>query len=422
MASSSSSYSVMLRLICSKGIFGSSSNYCIFGKWSARSCASRFNRRALCTATNSSPWLMLPPKSKFKADTMSCEFYSLANNKVQTHCFSDEIHDLRLTTCRGSSHGWLALLSHDGFFLYNPISRRHIKLPSILNLPTDDPYEEFLKSARSVTKVILSCSPDEDEDNCRVLIVRGWDNAPAFCCPGRSKEWTVMLGEQSGRKRFYIDCVYSSRLKLFFALTNDRKLETWVLGDLSSPKLIKVDETNINQGHFYSLFHTFVPFICEMKEHLVVVKDDLLLVIQYIMDNVGPDGSYCDNLDKHYSLYMTIGFDIFKYDDSEKGKFEYLDSSSLGDLAIFVGSHSHSVAIQATEFLGVKPNSVYFTDGMYTGTLEGDEWFVYFEEFCCGHDIGIYNYQDKTVSPCYYPCDVPSVKTILPAPIWFFPN
>ncbi|KAL3629304.1 hypothetical protein CASFOL_026526 [Castilleja foliolosa] len=181
---------------------------------------------------------------------------------------------------------------------------------------------------------------------------------------------------------------------------------------------------NLENINFYSMVDTFLWYSCRTKEHLVVAKEDLFLVIRYIMDDVGPDGSCFDDDDGSCPKnrpYMTIGFDIFKY-DSEKGKFEYLDRSSLGDLAIFVGSHSHSVAIQATEFPGVKANSVYFTDGRYTGKLEGDESDVYYKVLCRGHDIGIYNYQDKTVSPCYYPCDVPSVKTILPVPIWFFPN
>ncbi|KAL3629287.1 hypothetical protein CASFOL_026509 [Castilleja foliolosa] len=417
------------------------------GKLSSKSCASSFNRRALrtdratamtaieaVTKQESSPWLMLPPE--IEAGTTSYKLYSLADDKVLTRCLSDEIRDLRLT-CRGSSHGWLALLSQhdDGFFLYNPISGRHIKLPSILNLKTylGYHYKGILSSPKSVNKVILSCSPDEDEDNCRVVIVRDGGNELAFCCPGRSKDWTLLFDEYRDGRRCYEDCVYSTRLKLFFVINFNnygRRLETWDLGDFSSPKLIKVDEFN-----YLTMILRSLPYECLRIEkflrhkvvpikHLVVVDEDLLMVIQYIMFRVGPDGLQYEQIDERKPVrcgYMTIGFYIFKYDDSEKGKFEYLDSSSLGDLAIFVGKHSHSVAIQATEFPGVKPNSIYFTDGNYTGELEGDDDDD--DLFCGGgHDIGIYNYKDKTVSPCYYPCDVPSLKTILPAPIWFFPN
>ncbi|KAL3629497.1 hypothetical protein CASFOL_026719 [Castilleja foliolosa] len=249
------SSSALLRLISPKGIVGSSSNYCNFVKWSG---ASWFNQRGVGTATTASeafrnqdspPWLMLSPE--LESGTTNYKFYSLADNKVQTPSPSDVIRNLRLT-CRGSSHGWLALLSQhdDGFFLYNPISGRHIKLPSILNLPTL-PYDDILTSARYVDKVILSCSPDEDEENCRVVIMRDCGNAQAFCCPGRSKEWTLMLDENRDR-RCYNDCVYSSRQNLFFGLTSNIVLESWDLGDPSSPKLIKVDDVGLYQYDYLS--------------------------------------------------------------------------------------------------------------------------------------------------------------------------
>ncbi|KAL3629496.1 hypothetical protein CASFOL_026718 [Castilleja foliolosa] len=143
------------------------------------------------------------------------------------------------------------------------------------------------------------------------------------------------------------------------------------------------------------------------------------------MDRVAPDGScfnYSDERCPDRCHYMTIGFEIWKYYPEER-KFKYLDSSLLGGLAIFVGLHSHSVAIQASEFPEVKPNSIYFTDGYCAGKLEGDDEDEDDDEvFCRGHDIGVFNYQDETVSPCYYPCDAPSFKNILPPPIWFFPR
>ncbi|KAL3629300.1 hypothetical protein CASFOL_026522 [Castilleja foliolosa] len=125
------SSSLLLRLIRPKCIIGSSSNHSISGKWSARSSASWSNLRGLSTTSepvrnqDSSPWLML--SQEFKGGTMNYKFYNLADNKVQTPSLSDEIPNLRLT-CRGSSHGWLALLRphHDDFFPYNPIGRSSI--------------------------------------------------------------------------------------------------------------------------------------------------------------------------------------------------------------------------------------------------------------------------------------------------------
>ncbi|GFP85603.1 hypothetical protein PHJA_000704000 [Phtheirospermum japonicum] len=78
---------------------------------------------------------------------------------------------------------------------------------------------------------------------------------------------------------------------------------------------------------------------------------------------------------------------------------------------MFVGLN-HSFAVSATAANGLKPNSIYFTDerGWRDDVIYG------------GHDIGIFDYQNKTISPCYYPCDVQSFKRIRPATIWFTPS
>ncbi|KAL3629703.1 hypothetical protein CASFOL_026925 [Castilleja foliolosa] len=420
----SSSSSVLLRSICPKGsIFRSTCNYHNFVKWSP----------VLQKNQDSSPWLMLPPEFEGGGGgTMSYKFYNLADNKVQIpSCPSDAIRHLKLT-CRGSSHGWLALLRphHDDFFLYNPITRRHIMLPSIMNLPG---------FPRDVRKLILSCSPDEDEESCRAVMITTRHEL-AFCCPGRSKEWTLLSDEKSSTT--WEDCVYSAPLKLLFVITNDDKLETW---DISSPpKLINITGWNRKKGYFSSSVVSRLNFFYwGAIECLVVAGEDLLLVRRYIMEEVGLDGQcYGSNLDERHPdyvaeddpaffekinkcpsscNYMTFGFDIWKHDSEEKGKFHYLDSSSLGDLALFVGKHNHGIAIKATEFPGVKPGSVYFTDGYYTGSLEGgpDDRDTFGGG---GQDIGIYNYKNKTVSPCYYPCEPSSPKPNLPAPMWFFPS
>ncbi|KAL3626629.1 hypothetical protein CASFOL_030178 [Castilleja foliolosa] len=425
------SSSVPLPFTCPKVKIGSSSsfNFCLLGgNWSARSCASLFNRRPLRTATTaieavpkqeSPPWLMLPPE--LESGSMNYKLYNLADNKVETLCPSDAIRELPISCCRGSTHGWLALLGYDTCILYNPISRRHIKLPSILNLPRMPKQNDTNTVFSDITKLILTCSPDEE--NCLAFIINNWSNALAFCWPGRSKEWTMMMDENNNRdqaKRFYEDFVYSPRLKLFFALTDSRKIETWDFGEPSSPKLIKVDKC-----YFDSSLERWLKCMCAPNEYLVFAGEDILYVIQYAMEPVGPDGSYIYKNAPDNCPYVTIRFDVLKY-DRKKGKFKYVDGSSsscLGGYAIFVGPLSHSVAIPATRFPELlKPDSIYFTDGYFEGTFDGDYKYPFDDERVVGHDIGIYNYQDKTVSPCYYPCDVRSLKKILPPPIWFFPN
>ncbi|KAL3629165.1 hypothetical protein CASFOL_026387 [Castilleja foliolosa] len=416
-----SSSSLLLRSISRKGIFGSSFNYCILGKQSARSGSTWLKRRAVCTATTASrnqkfsPWLMLPPE--FESGTTNYKFFSIPENKIQTPIPSDGISNLRLTCCRGSSHGWLALLSpiNDHFVLYNPISRNHINLPSVVNLaPYPGAHLSSDTTWRDVDKLILSSSPEEDEENCRALIINGCSNALAFCCPMRSKEWTVILDEED--PAWYEDCVYSARLKLFFVRTNDRKVQTWDLTDLSSPKRIRVEKYD-----YFTSVERLLWVKSDTKEHLVVAGKDLLLVIQYIFLSVGPDSSCFYNVkDIDKSREMTIRFEILKYDPTTKGNFKHVDSSYLGGLAIFVGIHSHAFAVKATRANGVKPNSIYFTDVSGEGGLEGgsDD-----DDLLCNRDFGIYNYLDKTVSHFDdYPLDERSLREMSPAPIWFFPS
>ena len=70
---------------------------------------------------------------------------------------------------------------------------------------------------------------------------------------------------------------------------------------------------------------------------------------------------------------------------------------SLEDHAIFVGLN-RSFWLSATDFPGLRPNSIYVADDLTFG----------------GHDLGIFNYKDETFEPCYYPCDCKTIKRIEP--------
>lgn len=117
----------------------------------------------------------------------------------------------------------------------------------------------------------------------------------------------------------------------------------------------------------------------------------------------------CDGFFDISLPYKTVDFDVYKY-DRERGDWKYMDGGSLDGMALFIGVN-HGFALSAPQ---LKPDSIYFTDTM---------------EFCPsipqiktygGHDLGIFNYQNKTLSPCYYyPCNYHFIRRILPPPIWF---
>lgn len=136
----------------------------------------------------------------------------------------------------------------------------------------------------------------------------------------------------------------------------------------------------------------------------------------------------------------TIGFDVHRYDpvarvfnymdtgtgvhhkyDPEMKGFKYTGGgggSSLDGLALFIGAN-HGFALRADEYPGLKPNSIYFTDTEYVRqrwcTEDDDDE----ERDFGGHDVGIFNYQDGTFSPCYFPSDYGSIQNRGGARIFF---
>ncbi|KAL3623962.1 hypothetical protein CASFOL_032778 [Castilleja foliolosa] len=377
--------------------------------------------------SSSCPWLMLPPAFEGGGGSlMTHNFYSVPENKLitltgsrekeLTDVMSAELYHQGVLT--GSSHGYLALFNKYNLdlFLYNPISKRHIKLPPIHNLPLHP---------KGLPKVILSCSPDEDYDNCRAIMMYTCSQMLAFCFPGRSKEWTPF-----GRTPCWFDeCVYSSGQELLFVLTNDDYLETWDLRGESSPRMI-MSSKKYAPTYSEEEEKLLLPWWKRLYlpvDHLVVVDDDdhhLLLVTRYVIEHVAPDGShvYCFEDGKNKFPHLTVDFNVYKYDPGKGGDdFTYVDS--LDGLSLFVGLQSDTVAFPASRFTGVKPDSIYFTDTIGTSYWKTSNpgYSVYDAPFG-GHDIGIFNYQDSTVSSCYYPCDLQSVHKILPSPIWFFPS
>ncbi|GFP94222.1 hypothetical protein PHJA_001566700 [Phtheirospermum japonicum] len=331
---------------------------------------------------------------------MVYQFYSLAEDKVvsldkkgSNECGPD--NDAKIV---GSSHGWLALFHEHNcdLFLYNPISGRHIKLPPL-----------SMGNGR-LSKIIISSSSPHEED-CRAVITYGPEDRLAFCCPGRTRstiEWTL-LGDCSSYQ--YESLAYSSKQKLFFCARTHDDLEAWNLRDPLSPRMtpivVSVEEDSYPLAARSEL-ELDLKLLCEDYKFLVVAEmsDELFHVRRFVMTPMGPDGS------DESVPYMTVGFDVHKY-DPETGSLVYMDRS-LGGLVIFIGCND-GFALSTAEFPELKPNSIYFTD-----VRSPLEWIV---SGYGGHDLGIFNYQDQTFTSCYYPCDFNNIKRIVPTPMWFTP-
>ncbi|KAL7135507.1 hypothetical protein ABFS83_11G101900 [Erythranthe nasuta] len=378
------------------------------------------------------PWLMLPPA--VEGGQVTHNFYSLGESRVLSIRGGGDglklgfnIDDTKFV---GSSKGWLALLNktNDDLLLTNPLSQRHLKLPPVPGpLNPDNIFG-------CVEGLITSFSPnEEEEENCRAMMIYGYELA--FCCPGRSTEWTP-IGSRltndgfngSEVVRVYESFVYSAAQELFFCVTDNSDFEAWDLRDPHSPVMIPMNDLSADPEMYPVAYRSreelVMKYMCRRMRSLVVDEKSgqLFLVIRFVANNVDSNGSFVSpDLCYDESLpYKTIDFDVHKY-DPESRAFMYMDhGSSLGGdddgLALFIGTN-HSFAISAKDYPEgfVKPDSIYFTDDLLRNDFDDDDELDY-----GGHDIGIFSYKDRSFSPCYYPSDAKSFRRISPSPMWYF--
>ncbi|KAL3639690.1 hypothetical protein CASFOL_014658 [Castilleja foliolosa] len=417
-----------------------------------------------------SPWLMLPPVIEEGGDTVY-KFYNLSEDKEESFRhkrskLEEEIADAKFV---GSSHGWLALFNqrNNHLFVYNPITNRYIKLPPIETLP--DPMINLTPDGRgSVSKLILSSSPD---DECIAMMTFGPGDRLAFCHPCSSTEWTpigelffsgyypsyknpfILDGFGMLYGRAYEDFVYCSRLKRFTCITQlafdlfdscliypTSQLEDWDLSDPHSPistpysslaapmsPACYVDSTGI-EGEEWINQNSSLLSNCRQIPYLVFDEqhDQLFIVIRFVIDRDAPGVDIgelpYDTTSRRYLVrthpYKTIGFCLLKVIYHQKDgrrvadDVEVVKGDALDGLTMFIGMN-HSFAVSSADFPNLKPNSIYFTDSnKHAKSIYG------------GHDVGVFDYVNKTLSHCYcHPCvDDPSLKRIEPPPMWFTPH
>ncbi|KAL6577408.1 hypothetical protein OROMI_011684 [Orobanche minor] len=139
------------------------------------------------------PWLMLPPAVE-EGGEFSYKFFSLEEEKVLTfrkRGRGDEIppDDAKVV---GSSYGWVASFDENSnhVFLSDPISDRHVKLPSIDTLP--DPHINLFEGRGLVSQVCISGPPpldQEKENEWGAMMTFGPGIRPAGCSWGPGATW-----------------------------------------------------------------------------------------------------------------------------------------------------------------------------------------------------------------------------------------
>lgn len=375
------------------------------------------------------PWLMLAPAIDVSGDS-AYEFYSLTNKTAfQLRKNGEGVTNPPPDDCTilGSAHGWLILsdFRSSDLYLSDPVSHRHIKLPSL---------ERFADGSGEM-RVILTSSPDDHES----LVILSFlpEHRLVYCSPGRSCVWTPMAPSESDEiakareTNFYKEFAYSRGQKLLYCLT-DWFIDVWDLAVTGNPRVDWMAEAFQFEPQQKIYTRDWI------LKYLVLDQgsDALYLVARYVNPRMDSDGSYVSPIffskyrgwDSSYP-YKTIDFEVYKVDFMGGGevKLSYMEDS-LNGMAMFVGKKD-SFAVSASNHPELNPNSIYFVDDdmlsyekyMWNEEDMGGEivWTDY-----GGHDNGVFDYAKKRFSSLcdLCPFDYQSIKRISPPPLWFAPS
>ncbi|XP_042519326.1 putative F-box protein At5g55150 [Macadamia integrifolia] len=299
----------------------------------------------------SPPWLMLVENESNE----NRGFYNISSNRVH-HLHLPEAQGRR---CWGSPHGWLVTIGIDlEIHLLNPLTRTRIRVPPQTTFPdlydTGRTPKEICDSFIEKAVICSSPSSSSSADNCIVMAIYGELSLLAFAKIGDTK-WTSLENCPRG----FIDLIYSNGY--FFAL---QSLGNVVKCEINGPHPKAIEFASPPKVNFVE------------RKYLVELSGELHMVMRNFK-NIGPYSS---------PQSRTTDFKIYKLDSRNK---QWVEVESLGDRALFVGNNS-TFAISVSDHPEFQSNCIYFTDD-----------YSLFYKFGGGGDIGIFNYTDHTIQPCY---------------------
>ncbi|PHT88050.1 hypothetical protein T459_10156 [Capsicum annuum] len=273
------------------------------------------------------------------------------------------------------SMGWLITIGEgDGeISLLHPFSDVHIELPH-QNTTVDyyDHEAEYLMTF--IRKAVLSASPSHTSDYV-LFVIEGGMYFLSFWRPGDLR-WTRVIWEGTHHNLF-ADLVYFNGE--IYTVNYFGEVLVCDVADFVGPEPTKVSRYGVQ---------------------LRPIQDDCdslpLTVIPAERELLGEDPTY-----------GTTYFRVFQV-DLPTGKVTEIEE--LGNMAFFLGANA-SLSVQASQYPGIKPNRIYFTDDFlesYTAYEEGG-----------GLDMGVHNVADGSIQQPHY--DGVSLSWFCP-PIWVTPT
>ncbi|MCD7452862.1 hypothetical protein HAX54_018415 [Datura stramonium] len=350
------------------------------------------------------PWLMLAEEEE-EEDKSLRKFFSLYNGMI----LNKRIPKAMGKRCM-ESLGWLITVGKDEgeINLLHPFSGVEIELP---HQNTTEDYEEHGEEClfTYVRKAVLSASPSHTSDFV-LMVIEGNIRFLSFWRPGDLR-WNRVHWDASHHSPF-VDVVYFNGL--FYAVNFSGEV---VVCDVGGPESRKRSHVLVQlpfcrrdgMGHLYileSLGSLFVVARDGVQNSWV--KDDcerMRIPLTYIPLEEG----MTELEDGQERRYGTTSFRVFQVDLSADGKVKVTVTQELGDRAFFLGANA-SISVQASQFPGIKPNHIYFTDDFF-------ESYLCYEEGG-GMDMGVCNLADGTIQLHY---EAISLSPVCP-PTWVTPT
>ncbi|KAK1268509.1 F-box protein [Acorus gramineus] len=339
--------------------------------------------------------------------------------------FERKVHPIRLfpdrvrkERCIGSDGGWVCMVDDNlGISLFNPFSSAVVLLPPLRTDVIQDPKPhpkhhgsleflpgmsgEYLRNEYTY-KAVWSAEPTDP--NCIValllrdgalLLQKECTSNMAYCRPGDTR-WTVI--ETSFH--LLLDAIFYKEDHRFYVVgcgyMGARVAAIGVLGE-QEMELPRVDEalqmaTDLNLGS---------------ELHLAATGGGPsgLVVVLRLLKNL--------NTDQNIPYRLTVGFKLFKLDETET---KWVETTSLdnnggdGNGMLFLGLNN-SMWLSSRDFIKgfCQGNSVYFTD---------DDRFnsTYYVDL--GGESGVFHLEDGSFGSIYGN----DLKYLYPHPIWVLPN
>ncbi|XP_059303976.1 F-box protein At2g26160-like [Lycium ferocissimum] len=302
------------------------------------------------------------------------------------------------------STGWLITVGEDEgeISLLHPFSGVQIELP---HQNTTEVYKDHRTGwlMSFIRKAVLSANPSHTSDYV-LVVIEGGMRFLSFWRPGDLR-WTRVRWEGTNHERL-ADLVYFNGQ--IYAVDYCSQVLVCDVADFVGPEPTK--------SHIIT---QIPPKPGDYREHLYIVESlgSLFVIVRYGVqfraikddsDRIPLTLIPAERIEEQEEelTYGTTNFRVFQVN---LATCKVTQTRELGERAFFLGANS-SLSVQASQFPGIKPNHIYFTDDFfesYLGFAEGG-----------GLDMGVCNLADGSIQLHY---EGVSLSPVCP-PTWVTPT